>query len=382
MFTAFQKKVFAAALTCAALCVIGAFGVLLLKLMSDFLSAFATVVAPLVAALIISFILSPLVNFIAKTGRMSVRAACVFVCVASVAAAAVAAAFAVPRVAAEAGAFFSEVPQIVDRFAHKIVQDYPDSGDAVCAQIAKLKEWAAKNFSADTAVTALKNLTTTAAAATGGIVALFSFVAAFAVVPIYLYYMLTTNFDFYAKLDRALSFMSDRSRGDILFFTRRFAEIMATFFRGQLLIALIMGVLYGLGLSLAGVKFGFVLGFAAGVLNLVPYLGTMIGLGTILPVALFQAGGGWLLALLALAVFCAVQCLEGYFLTPRIMGNRTGLHPTVIIFSVFFWGIALDGILGMILAIPLSAFVVASWDRISARWARSEKSGSECSEFE
>ena len=56
--------------------------------------------------------------------------------------------------------------------------------------------------------------------------------------------------------------------------------------------------------------------------------------------------------------------LEGYVLTPKIMGDRTGLHPTVIIFAVFFWGVAFGGILGMIMAIPLTAFIVTVWMRI------------------
>ena len=62
-----------------------------------------------------------------------------------------------------------------------------------------------------------------------------------------------------------------------------------------------------------------------------------------------------------LLVFVVVQLIEGYVLTPRIMGERTGLHPMAIIVAVFFWGSALDGILGMILAIPLTAFLVVFW---------------------
>ncbi len=60
-------------------------------------------------------------------------------------------------------------------------------------------------------------------------------------------------------------------------------------------------------------------------------------------------------------VFSIVQMIEGYILTPRIMGDRTGLHPLTIIIAIFFWGSALGGILGMILAIPLTAFLVVLW---------------------
>ena len=62
-----------------------------------------------------------------------------------------------------------------------------------------------------------------------------------------------------------------------------------------------------------------------------------------------------------IVVFTLVQLIEGYVLTPRIMGDRTGLHPLAIIVAVFFWGSALEGILGMILAIPLTAFLVVFW---------------------
>ena len=65
--------------------------------------------------------------------------------------------------------------------------------------------------------------------------------------------------------------------------------------------------------------------------------------------------------LAVLIVFAVVQAVEGYILTPRIMGERTGLHPLVIIVAIFFWGSALNGIMGMILAIPLTAFLVVFW---------------------
>ena len=87
----------------------------------------------------------------------------------------------------------------------------------------------------------------------------------------------------------------------------------------------------------------------------------MIGLGIGLPLAYFQEGGGWGLLVAVLVVFTVVQLIESYVLTPRIMGDRTGLHPMAIIFAVFFWGSALQGILGMILAIPLTAFLVVFW---------------------
>ena len=112
---------------------------------------------------------------------------------------------------------------------------------------------------------------------------------------------------------------------------------------------------------MAGLKYGFVLGMLLGLLNIIPYLGSMIGLAIALPLAFFQPAGGPLLLGLIVVVFLVVQNIEGYILTPKIMGDKTGLHPMAIMVALFFWGTALGGITGMILAIPLTAFLVSVW---------------------
>lgn len=344
---------------------------LVFDLFARFLSTFSTVIVPLVVAIILSFILAPLVNIVSQKCKVSKSISFVMVGTFTIVFASLICAIAIPKGASEVARICSAIPQVASEGAHWTAQEFPEFSETIKKNIPKLREYFAENMSAEKVINTLKRVLKTTISATGGLVSFFSFIAGLAVVPIYLYYMLTANFNFYDKLEKnlsRLSFLSESKRDDIVFFVRRFTEIMTAFFRGQLLIALIMGLLIGFGLWIAGVRFGFLLGFCAGMLNLIPYLGTIIGLGTIIPVSLFQDSGGWLLATISLSVFCAVQCFEGYILTPRIMGNRTGLHPTVIIFSVFFWGIALDGILGMIFAIPFSAFIVCAWDRISVRW--------------
>jgi predicted PurR-regulated permease PerM len=142
------------------------------------------------------------------------------------------------------------------------------------------------------------------------------------------------------------------------------------FFRGQLIIAFLQGVLFAVGFSLAGLRYGFVIGLGLGFLNIIPYLGSIVGLSIALPVAYFQEGGGGDTLLWVLGVFAVVQLIEGYVLTPKIMGNRTGLHFMAIIVAVFFWGVALGGILGMILAIPLTAFLVSFWHLAKEKYIR------------
>jgi predicted PurR-regulated permease PerM len=181
-----------------------------------------------------------------------------------------------------------------------------------------------------------------------------------AVFPVYFAYFLTVD---RGPLDggHLLPFLKSDTRDDVVYLVNEFVDIIVAFFRGQLVVAFLQGLLYAAGFSLVGLSYGFAVGLVLGMLNVVPYLGSMIGLAVALPLAFFQEGGGMSTLLLVLTVFVVVQQIEGWFLTPRIMGDRTGLHFMAIIVAIFFWGSALGGILGMILAIPLTAFLATLW---------------------
>jgi predicted PurR-regulated permease PerM len=181
------------------------------------------------------------------------------------------------------------------------------------------------------------------------------------VTPIYFAFFLWVDKKGAFDIERYLTFLKPETRRDVAYLANQFVEIIVAFFRGQLVIAFLQGVLYAIGFTLVGLKYGFIIGLLLGFLNIIPYLGSIIGLGTALPLAFFQSGGGLLKVVLVLVVFTVVQLIESYVLTPKIMGDRTGLHPIVIILAIFFWGSALSGITGMILAIPLTAFLVVFW---------------------
>jgi predicted PurR-regulated permease PerM len=131
------------------------------------------------------------------------------------------------------------------------------------------------------------------------------------------------------------------------------SAVLGAFLRGQLLVMLVLGVLYGIGLSLVGLNLGILIGIVAGVLTFVPYLGpaTVIVLGGI--AALVQYGD-WQHLLGVLAVFSVGQVIESYWLTPKLVGDRIGLHPVAVIFAVLAGG-QLFGFLGMLLALPVAA---------------------------
>ncbi len=202
-----------------------------------------------------------------------------------------------------------------------------------------------------------------------GLLGVFGFLASLAVAPVYLFFFLLSRDKNPADgLEKHLPFLKPGLRADALFLVREFMSIVVAFFRGQLLIGFIMGALLALGFTLSGLRFGLALGLVIGFLNIIPYLGSIVGLTVVLPLAFFQNGGSLALVGLVLGVFLAVQLLEGWVLTPRIMGRQTGLHPVAIIFAVFFWGQALGGVIGMLLAVPLTAFFVTAWRLVRRKY--------------
>jgi predicted PurR-regulated permease PerM len=207
-------------------------------------------------------------------------------------------------------------------------------------------------------------------AAFGGVIDIVAFITHLAIIPVYLFFFLLMRGEPTANLGQHLPFLAPSVRQDVVFLASEFVAIVESFFRGQLLIGLGMGVLFALGFSLIGLKFGLFIGLALGVLNIVPYLGTILGLAIALPLAFFQPGGGWQLLGLVLVVKIIVQAVESWVLTPKIMGAQTGLHPVTIIVAVFFWGTAFGGVLGMLLAVPLTAFFVTVWRLAKRKYFR------------
>jgi predicted PurR-regulated permease PerM len=199
-----------------------------------------------------------------------------------------------------------------------------------------------------------------------GLLGFFAQMTYLAVIPIYLFYFLGSNRNLIDELEKELGFLSDSIKEDVVFLIREFVGILVSFFRGQLLIGVLMGVGYAIGFSISGLKFGITLGLLFGLLNIVPYLGSIVGIVTALLVAYLQPAGiaetgEWSVLIGCGISFAVVQLIESYYLTPRIMGQQTGLHPVVVMVSIFFWGTALGGILGMIFGIPLTAFIIIAW---------------------
>ena len=131
---------------------------------------------------------------------------------------------------------------------------------------------------------------------------------------------------------------------------------LASFIRGQGTVCFIQGAYYAITLMLAGLNYGFVVGFVAGIISFIPYVGALVGGGLALGLALFQFWGDWTSISIVAIIFMVGQVLEGNFLTPKLVGNSVGLHPVWLIFALSVFG-SLFGFVGMLVAVPVAAVI-------------------------
>jgi len=140
---------------------------------------------------------------------------------------------------------------------------------------------------------------------------------------------------------------------------------MNRYFRGQALIALIVGILFTIGFSIIGLPLAIIMGMLIGLLTMVPYLKAIALIPTLMLGLLqsFETGQSFGSILIGIAiVYIIIQLLEDLFLTPRIMGKVTGLNPAVILLSLSIWG-SLMGMVGLIIALPVTTLIISYYKR-------------------
>ncbi len=361
LFTDTQRRIAGFALTLLALIGSAALIIAVFWGFGELLGFFSSVIWPIAVAGVFALILRPVVDWI--EARLKVRRLLSVILLYSVFVLVTTGILVLllPPLIEQTLDFIGYLPTVWDNVAIYVQDHYPSWVDTVqsmfekhgVSNVSELITTETKAFVAR----ALPSVMT----AFGGIFDAVAFITHVAIIPVYLFFFLLARSEPTPDLGHHLPFLKPAVRDDVTFLTNEFVAIIESFFRGQLLIAVCMGVLYSVGFTLIGLKFGLFIGLALGLLNIVPYLGTIIGLATALPLAFFQKDGGLQLVGLVLVVKVIVQAIEGWALTPKIMGDRTGLHPAAIIFAVFFWGTAFHGILGMLLAVPLTAFFVTAW---------------------
>lgn len=172
-------------------------------------------------------------------------------------------------------------------------------------------------------------------------------------VPVVAFYLLLDWDNMIAKIDALLP----RDHAPVV--RKLAAEIdntLASFIRGQGTVCLILGSYYAIALIIAGLQFGLVAGFIAGILTFIPYVGALVGGGLAIGLALFQFWGEWASIAVIIVIFVIGQVVEGNILTPKLVGSSVGLHPVWLIFALSVFG-TLFGFVGMLIAVPVAAAI-------------------------
>ena len=205
----------------------------------------------------------------------------------------------------------------------------------------------------------------------GGFLGVFGFLLSLVLVPVYLFYFLLEKDGIVRAWTDYLPIHESRIKEELVFVLQAINDCLIAFFRGQLVVSLINGVATGCGLVFVGLKFGWLIGLSLCVLGMIPYLGIILCMIPAVLIASVQGGSwlipvtwpGWAFPLIVLTIFITVQQIDGWFVTPKIVGESVGLHPMTVIMSVFLWSLVMGGLLGAILAVPITASVKVLFQR-------------------
>lgn len=265
----------------------------------------------------------------------------------------------VPVLFKEANRVQEQLPQLLDQIKLHLEPWLLSWGVPVELDPQALKAWLAKNADgfSDSVVSSLM-----ASLRIGGSVAL-ALIGNLVLIPVVLYYLLK---DGHVVISQLREWVPMKAKAEVDGFVQEADAVLGEYLRGQLLVMLILAVYYVVGLSLFGLSVAWPIGIFTGLAVFVPYVGFGVGLllaalSGFLEMAPMQA------SVMLVMVFGAGQLIESFVLTPRLVGERIGLHPLAVIFALLAFG-QLLGFVGVLIALPASAVLLVALRRLRSRY--------------
>ncbi|MGH6875263.1 MAG: AI-2E family transporter [Aestuariivirgaceae bacterium] len=304
------------------------------------------ILLPFIAGMVLAYFLDPVADALERLGLPRVVATLLILGFSTLLLA-LALFLLVPVLIDQIGKFAANLPGIISALVDRFNQAAPDWLKEQLAQSGSRLPGSASEFAARAAgwIAALL-----ASLLSGGL-ALVNLLSLLVVTPIVAFYLLVDWDRMVARVDSWLP----RPHVEILRgLAREMDDAMAGFIRGQAVVCLLLGLFYAAGLSLAELNFGLLIGLGAGLLSFIPYVGSLIGFVLSIGVALVQFWPNWVHIAAVAVIFALGQFIEGNFLSPKLVGNRVGLHPVWLMFALFAFGY-LFGFVGLLLAVPLAA---------------------------
>lgn len=301
------------------------------------------VILPFVLGGAIAYCLDPIADWFERLG-LSRMTATILITLLAVVLFILLALLVIPTLIAQTLNLVQVAPQIIETVQGWLTERFPELLDAESTLRKSLQDIAATIQSRGVQV--VETLLSSA-------MSLVNVVVLIVLVPVVTFYLLLDWDNLVAKVDSLLP----RDHAPAV---RQIAvdidRTLASFIRGQGTVCLILGTYYAAALMLTGLQFGLVVGFVAGLITFIPYVGAIVGGALAVGLALFQFWGEWVWVAAVAAVFMLGQFLEGNILTPNLVGSSVGLHPVWLIFALAAFGTAF-GFVGMLVAVPLAAAI-------------------------
>jgi predicted PurR-regulated permease PerM len=305
--------------------------------------ALGDVILPFMVGMTIAYFLDPVADRLQALGLSRVLAT-VIISVFALTVVVIGALIVIPVLIQQAGDLAGRAPALFDQLRNSLTERFPsfmDESSPVRQSLASIGQTVQ-----DRGGELISQVLSSAA----GVVNFLVFIV---VVPVVAFYMLLDWDRMVARIDALLP---RDHRDTVRRLAREIDRTLASFVRGQGTVCLILGTFYAGALMLVGLEFGLVVGFIAGILTFIPYLGALIGGALAIGLALFQFWGEWWWILAVAAIFQFGQLVEGNILTPNLVGSSVGLHPVWLIFALSAFG-SVFGFVGLLVAVPVAAMI-------------------------
>ncbi|MEP9397342.1 AI-2E family transporter [Mesorhizobium sp. KR2-14] len=313
-----------------------------------FIYLFSGILLPFVAGMVLAYFLDPVADRLQRLGLSRVMAT-ILILVAFVIVLTLALVILIPILATQLADFIAKLPEYLSQLQGLITSFDP--------------QWIEQRFGVNPnslreglnslLTTGFGFITTVFQSIWSSGVALFSIASLFVVTPVVAFYMLL-------DWDRMIATVDSWIPRDHVDTVRQLASDINTatagFVRGQGTLCLVLGIMYAVGLTLTGLKFGVLIGLFAGLISFIPYVGSLVGLVLSVGLAFVQFWPDWLMVVAVACVFFVGQFIEGNILQPRLVGKSVGLHPVWLMFALFAFG-ALFGFVGLLIAVPAAAAI-------------------------
>jgi predicted PurR-regulated permease PerM len=376
--SSFQKRTLWKAITGLSMSVIAILLVSTVSVLGKILSVLQPVLVPLAIAAILSYLLAPIVNWTRRRLLKNIKnsrtwAILIVFTITSIIGLLVALSIIIPA-SHELGRLFDKKAEIIENAQKQLTKfnsgitslenifgatnNDPSSTEKTKTEESQLWNKFIDWTNSPETTSSLINFVGKAA---NGFIGVLGYLIGLFLIPVYLFFFLRDSAFIERYWDKYIPLKDSSFKDEIVSVVKEINVYLAAYFRGQVVVSFIDGALTGIILMILGLDYALIIGVSLAILGVIPFVGFILTAIPALLIAVAQQDGP--AAIVVLAVFIVVQQFDGLIIQPKIVGESVGLHALTVIFSVLCWSLIIGGILGALLAVPLTASIKVLFQR-------------------